>query len=360
MRKPTFLISCIFAFVLLTGCSDNKIDEYVGGQITSIKENGSDSFAAMLDEGIAESNDLYVLQFPEELREPYLEFMKDSFSSISFEVAKAKKMNDGTFSVQVTYTPLNIKKTVETANVEHIASLETTELTGAVTSILEKDTKLIKNSPSYEEETITTLSVYSEGESYKISEESLGNLLSQALYGAMTPYDQVCDILDCYDFVKAYLDASFKGDVARFALHTDRTEEEALAWYEADVFDPPSDLSEAYVARYQESLKTMMKQCQYTVGIPKKETGIFSYTVEIKTTPNTSLTSAYSEFEGGTYYSIEEVSSGLVTAMEKYAAAPTFGEETSMTISFNASSMLSAGDDNSELSALATTIFMIP
>ena len=66
------------------------------------------------------------------------------------------------------------------------------------------------------------------------------------------------------------------------------------------------------------------------------------------------------EFEGGTYYSIEEVSSGLVTAMEKYAAAPTFGEETSMTISFNASSMLSAEDDNSELSALATTIFMIP
>ena len=145
--------------------------------------------------GRAEVYVVYVLQFPEELREPYLEFMKDSFSSISFEVAKAKKMNDGTFSVQVTYTPLNIKKTVETANVEHIASLETTELTGAVTSILEKDTKLIKNSPSYEEETITTLSVYSEGESYKISEESLGNLLSQALYGAMTPYDQVCDIL---------------------------------------------------------------------------------------------------------------------------------------------------------------------
>lgn len=360
MRKRTFLISCIFALGLLTGCSDNKIDEYVGGQITSIKENGSDNFAAMLDEGIAESNDLYVLQFPEELREPYLEFMKDSFRSISFEIGKAKKMNDGTFSVQVTYTPLNIKNTVESANTEHIASLETTELAGAVTSILEKDKKLVKDSPSFAEETITTLSVYSEGESYKISAESLENLLSQALYGAMTPYDQVCDILDCYDFVKAYLDASFKGDVARFAVHTGRTEEEALAWYEADVFDPPSDLSEAYVSRYQEALKSMMKQCQYTVGIPKKETGIYSYTIEIKTTPNTSLSSAYSEFEGGTYYSIDEVSSGLVAAMEKYAAEPTFGEETSMTISFNTSSMLTAGDENSELATLAATIFVIP
>ncbi|MCI8666178.1 MAG: hypothetical protein HFG82_05880 [Dorea sp.] len=360
MRKRTFLISCIFALGLLTGCSDNKIDEYVGGQITSIKENGSDNFAALLDEGIAESNELYVLQFPEELREPYLEFMKDSFSTISFEVGKAKKMNDGTFSVQVTYTPLNLKNTVEAANLEQIASLETTELTEAVTTILEKDSKLVKASPSFEEETITTLSVYSEGESYKISTDSLKNLLSQALYGAMAPYDQVCDILDCYDFVKAYLDASFKGEVARFALHTGRSEEEALAWYEEDVFDPPSDLSESYVSRYQEALKSMMKQCQYTVGIPKKENGIYSYTIEIKTTPNTSLSSAYTEFEGGTYYSIDEVSSGLVTAMEKYATEPTFGDETSMTISFNTSSMLSAGDENSELATLATTIFAIP
>lgn len=57
---------------------------------------------------------------------------------------------------------------------------------------------------------------------------------------------------------------------------------------------------------------------------------------------------------------LNDLSSGLVTAMEKYAAEPTFGEETSMTISFNASSMLTAGNDNSELSTLAATIFAIP
>lgn len=360
MRKPTFLISCIFAFALLTGCSDSGADKYVGEQITSIKENGSDSFDTILDAGITESNESYVLQFPEELRESYLEFMKDSFGAISFEVAKAHKMNDGTYSVQVTYTPLNIKNTVETTNTEQIAALETTELTGAVTSILEKDTGLLKDSPAYDAETITTLEVTKDGENYKISAESLENLLSQALNGVMVPYDQVCDILDCQDFIKAYLDASFKGDVARFALHTDRTEEEALAWYEADVFDPPSDLSEAYIPRYQEALKTMMKQCQYTVGIPKKEAGVYSYTVDITTTPNTSFSNAYSEFEAGTYYSIEEVSAGLVAAMEKYAAAPTFDEETSLNISFNTSSMLNAGSEGSELSTLAGTIFIIP
>ena len=65
-------------------------------------------------------------------------------------------------------------------------------------------------------------------------------------------------------------------------------------------------------------------------------------------------------FEGGTYYSIEEVSAGLITAMEKYAAAPTFDEETTVTVSINASSLLDAGNENSELTALATTILMIP
>ena len=46
--------------------------------------------------------------------------------------------------------------------------------------------------------------------------------------------------------------------------------------------------------------------------------------------------------------------------MEKYAAAPTFNEETTLNISFNLSSMLNAGNEGSELSELAKTIFVIP
>lgn len=360
MRKRTFLISCVFALALLTGCSKENADKYVGEQITSIKEDGSEKFAALLEEGIAESNESYVLQFPEELKTPYLEFMKDSFKTIQFEVAKPTKMNDGTFSVQVTYTPINLKSSLESVNAEFMDSLETPELDKAVASILKTDTDTLKTSPSFDAETISTLSVSREGDSYSISEESLNTFLSQTLHGYMEPYNTVCDILDCYDFVKAYLDASFKGDVARFALHTDRTEEEALAWYKEDVFDPPSDLSEAYIPRYQAALESMMKQCKYSVGIPKKEDGVYSYTVEITTSPNTSFLDAYNEFEGGTYHSIEEVSAGLIAAMEKYAAAPTFDEETTVPVSINASSLLDAGNENSELTALATTILVIP
>lgn len=360
MRKPGFLIPCLFALAMLTGCNRDTADKYVGEQITSMKEKGSDSFASLLEEGIAQSNEAFTLEFPEELKEPYQEFLKDSFNAVTFKVSSAKKKSDDTFSVQVTYTPINIKRTTEGPNKDFLDALDTTELTAAASSILENDAGLLKDSPVHDDEVISTLDVTKDGDIYNITKESLETFVRQAIVNYMDPYNQVCDIIDTYDFINSYLNASFKGDVAQFALHTDRTEEEALAWYEEDVFDPPADLSSDYTERYQAALKSIMSQCRYTVGIPKKEAGNSGYTVDITTIPNNSFADAYHEFESGTYYSLDEASAGLVQAMEKYAAAPTFGEETTQNVTFNSSSLLSAGQENSELYNLAATILTMP
>lgn len=361
MRKKGFLIPCLFALAMLTGCNGgDTADNYVGEQITSMKEKGSDSFTTLLDEGIAKSNEAFTLQFPEELREPYQEFLRDSFNAVTFEVASAKKQSDDTFSVQVTYTPINIQRTTDASNSEYLNTLETADLTAAVSSVLENDAGLLKDSPVHDNEIISTLDVTKSGDKYSITEESLKKFVEQVIVNYMEPYNQVCDIIDTYDFINAYLNASFKGDVAQFALHTDRTEEEALAWYEEDVFDPPADLADAYADRYKAALKSIMSQCQYTVGIPKKEAGNFSYTVDITTIPNNSFADAYHEFENGTYYTLDEASAGLVQAMEKYAAAPSFGEETTQNVTINSSSLLSASQENSELYTLATTILVMP
>lgn len=360
MRKRIVLITCIFAVLaLLTGCSGSKAKEAVGLQITSIKKNGSKSFSTLLEKGIAQSNQAFVLQFPEELKKPYLEFMQDAFSTITFKVSKASKMNDGTYSVQVSYTPLNIRNTLEASNAGLLRSLETTDLTGAVSSVLTADKDVLKSAPAYDGEITSTLRVSQVADQYTVSTDSLEVFISEALNGIMEPYNQICDVLNSRDFIQAYLDASFKGDIANFARHTKRSEEETLAWYET-AFSTPADLSENYTARYKEALKSIMKQCQYTVGIPVKESGVYNYTVDIKTTPNSSFSNAHNEIKSGTYYSAEEVSSGLVQAMEKYAAAPTFNDETTVTISLNASSLLNAGKENSELSTLARTILVAP
>ena len=103
-----------------------------------------------------------------------------------------------------------------------------------------------------------------------------------------------------------------------------------------------------------------MKQCQYTVGIPQKESGIYSYTVDVTVIPNNSLLNAFQEFEQGTYYSIDEASLGLVQAMEKYSASPDYGTETVLNVPINMNSLLNAGNDDSELSNLAATILPLP
>ena len=360
MRKSGFLILCLFAIAVLTGCSRDTADKYVGEQITSMKEKGSDNFATLLDEGIAESNEAFVVQFPEELKEPYQDFLKDSFNAITFKVSSAKKKNDRTFSVQVTYRPIDIKRTTESSNRKYLDTLESTDLTEAASGILENDTKLLTDSPVHNEEVISTLEVTKKGEKYSITEDSLKEFVGQAIVNYMDPYNQVSDIIDAHHFIKAYFDASFKGDVAQFAVYTGRTEEEALAWYEKDAFDPPADLSADYVDRYKAALKSIVSQCKYTVGIPKREAANASYTVDITTTPNKSFADAYHEFEGGTYYSLNEASAGLVEAMEKYAAAPTFGEETTQNVTINSSSLLSASQENSELYTLASTILTMP
>ena len=176
----------------------------------------------------------------------------------------------------------------------------------------------------------------------------------------MTPYDTFGALYDMQDFLTSYLDASFKGEVAQFALHTDRTEDEAYEWYLADTFDPPADLSQAYVARYQAAMQNLLKQSSYTVGTPRLEPGLFSYQIDVTITPNNSLADAYHEFEQGTYYSIDEASEALVAALEKYAAAPTYGTETTLTVPVNMETLTTADQEGSDMATLATTILPSP
>lgn len=120
MKKRLFLSTfTAFLLLILTGCTDkNSADKYFGEQITSIKETNPEKLSFLLEDGIEESNSLYVLEFPEELKEAYLSFLQEAFKTVKFEVTDAKKNGKGAFTVQVSYTPLDIaaaaKETDET------------------------------------------------------------------------------------------------------------------------------------------------------------------------------------------------------------------------------------------------------
>ena len=110
VMKKKIILSAAFllSMLCLAGCGKDSADKYVGEEITSMKKEKADCFAAVLDDGIAKSNQEYVLQFPEELKEPYQKFLQECFKTIEFEVASAKKGYDGNYKVDVTYTPLNV------------------------------------------------------------------------------------------------------------------------------------------------------------------------------------------------------------------------------------------------------------
>lgn len=362
MKKRGLLrTSLLFLILFLTGCSDKgSAEEYLGEQITTVKEKDFEKLSFLLEEGIEKSNEQYVLQFPTELKEPYLLFLQEAFRTVEFEAADAKKNGDSQYTVRLSYRPLDIAASTQIVTNQFLDSLDSSDLQAAVSALLESSKSALKENSHYSEKTYTTLSIDKTDDGFRITDSEFKALLSQTLKEYMSPYNSVCELLNAQDLLKSYLDASFKGDAVQFAKHTGKTEREALAWYNDGSFAPSSDMAPAYEEQYTDALKALLKQCVYTVGIPKKETGIYNYTVNVEVTPNNSLLKVLDDWRKGAYYSEEEVDKALIELIKKYAETPSYGEKTAVTVSLNLNSIAEAGNEGAELTELARTILPIP
>lgn len=357
MKPRLFLCGIVlFAAIAVSGCSGQSADQYAGDRITELKEGDPSAFSDLLEEGMKLSDTTYILDFPEELKEPYLEFLQTAFSSMTFEVEGAKEKMDGVYAVNISFTPVDFENTLQKTNDEILAAPDSADFTETALSMIETDKSQMRSDPVYADKTTFELMVSKSDGEFSIHDTHFLDFLNACMNDYMSPYNSCCDLYEVQDFIQSYLDASFKGEVTQFALHVGFSEEEALAWYESDVFDPPEGFSSAYADRYRTALQNIMKQCRYTMGIPRKEAEPSHYQVDVSVTPNTSLTDAYAEYSSRTYYSLEEASAALVEILEKYAVSPSYGEETLVTVPVNEDSLTDTETEESELTRLVNTI----
>lgn len=354
------LIICILSILFLSGCKDSGAEQSVGEKITSMTDSDTKEFLPLLEEGITLSNDLYVLPFPEELKEPYLTFLQSMFSHVSFEVSAAKKRERSHYFVKLTFSPIDIAASVKEQDAAYIKELETTDTISAMTALLKQDTDVVKNNLIYKEQTTLTMDVLKDGDAYVLSEKSIVELVKASLVNYMAPYHAVCDPLNSRDFLLAYLDAAFKGQTTQLAVHLNRSPQELEPIFNTTPADIPAAFSEDQKARYLAAIRSILGQCQYSVGIPQKNSDSYNYAADITYRPNTSITDAFASLQTGSYSSLDEALENGVQTLERYAASPVFGEETMQTIQFSPSALQSGAETDSVMEKLCFTICPIP
>lgn len=360
-RKITLLLSCLLVFCLVfgNGCEKKEAaDDYLGRLITRAKENEGE-LSGVLEDGLSDVKDAenIAIDFPEELKEPYEVFLMEALNQVQFELNRPEETGDGTYSVRVTYEPVDIEAVTEETNFEYAKNISSTDFCAEAKKLLEQDTEILEGAAKQQKKS-RTITVTKDGDEFSIEEDELKALFEDALQGYMAPYISVAKVFDMRDYLQAYLDASLKGDTERYQLHTGSTAEEAAGWYD-DSFSGyrMDEFSDEQNERLKNAAKEIYRNCQYTVGVVKQNT-LTEYILEVTTTPNTSLLSIGSEYESKTYYSMSESINGLLDTYDKYAASPTYGEETSVTVTWNALDIMRMSNqtDNEEFNRLMETI----
>lgn len=360
MKRKIGLIICsvLLCFsALMSGCEKKEdANDYLGRLITRAKEN-DEEFSGVLEDGIAEidgSSD-YVLTFPDELKTSYETFLREAFTQVQFELNKAEKETKTMYVIQVSYEPIDIEKTTADANAEFVKTISGTDFAEEAKKMLEKDTELLSD-PVKQEKKSSSIKVYKSEDGFYVEPEDLNALFKDALPGYMAPYEAVLATFDMRNFIQAYLDAYFKGELEQLQLYTKLSWEEVAAWYE-DSFATfqREELNDAQNERFVTAIKKIYQQSNYELGALQKLSDT-ECQFELTAVPNISLLQIVKDLEAGTYYTTEQVADALLETCDKYAAAPAYGEMTTITIQWNSLSTAADPAKNEKFSLMMETI----
>ena len=354
-------ILLLLVLFLLVGCGKGQsAEEYLQERMEAFQAGDDELANALLDLEIQEADGDYVLQFPEELREDYLSFLKKACSNIKYKIVDSKSFQDGS-KITLELWPVDVESAVSSQDAVYLQQLASTDLTTAVKEILEQDTALLGQAKQGRKQKLV-LRVEETDSGYQIEDASMQELAENILEGPMKPYKDVAELLDIRDYLEAFLNASYKGDVARYAEHTGQEQSVALEKYEESFSaEGLSDLAlnDEQQSRFTNAMKTIFANSSYEIGqIRSGAQG--GYVLDVTLKSNLSLQKSRQEFEnkasGGRYSTSAQLAEAYISILEKYAANPVYGEQTSMELQLDEGALSVSGSSDEKLDAFLEMI----
>ncbi|XCP83750.1 hypothetical protein ABXS75_11750 [Roseburia hominis] len=350
------LILGAIAAMTLAGCKKREpADAYIKAELEKVQKGEYEKLDEMLNEVLEEDLDTNgVEDFPEELKEEYLTFLKEACGHIKYSVNEEKKQQNE-YKVTVEIEPLDIRLTTTDPVNEYMNTAKAENLTEEMHEILKLSTEALA-SPVYSDKLTASFRLSYKDGTYTQKEDELLTAVKVMLVNASAPYVQADGSVNMKAYVKSCQDAMFKGDYTEYARQTGMTDEEAQKeideMYE-QALPNDVDLTDEQETRYLTALKKIMANTIYEVG-NIQQVDSSSYTAVINYTPNLALQKCFEDLlsnaESGKYSSEAQLIEGLLTLMEQHAETPVNGEPSQMTVNIirNSSWEMQIDDSDSE------------
>lgn len=355
------VLSLLLAVLLaLTGCGKEAPEDYVKERLEKLQAGDEEMAEMLLQAGIESVDGSYVAAFPKDLKNRYQEFLKKACGYFTYTVKEAEAYNSD-YRVKVEIAPAKVGDAVEALDAEYVQTLESTELTEAVETLLPKAEEQLETCDNGRKKELT-LEIREKGSSYELTKDSQKELAEHLLSGYMEPYQAVAEVLDIRDYLQSVLDATYKGEVSKYARHTGSTEEQAREKYEKSFSGEEladMDLSAEQEQRFQEAMKKIFAGSRYEIGAMQK-TADGGYVTQVTVTPNLSLQKSSQELhtnaKSGRYGSEAQLVEGYLTTLETYAQQPVYGEAMTVELHLSTGAILMSGDAMQEVSRLMEQI----
>lgn len=312
--KIVFVAFILIFLTIFSGCGrQDTPEEYLKTQIQKVKDGKSTLYKHILDKEIEKQK---TDNFPKEVKDDYLIFLKKVYSNIRYKIIKTENKGRNRYRLTVKLQPVNLEKTVLQANEKYIANMQSADFAAETANIIELDLKEL-DTPVYEDEVKVSVLMDWENDKNEINEKDFSTLLDLAVSDKLAPYQMVAEVFDIQEYVRTSLDEIKKGAFL---------EKDPLEEYE---------FSEAERERFFSAERKLLALTTYEVGIPRKA-GEDHYTVEVNVVPNTSLKLCSEEItarvNNGSITSIEELKNEYLTALENCVAEPQYGESVKVTL----------------------------